>query len=142
MKIVEIELKNTDRKIGKCQRGAAIVEFALVLPLLLLFLAGVIEFGRAFYTWSLMSEAIREGARAGIVELDNATAINVATQTTNQFLQNVNLTGGIVNASVVQISGINMLDVQASFLFQPFGLSGVIPTFTLQAKSFVRQEGQ
>ncbi len=49
------------------QRGAAAVEFALVLPLLLLIMFGIVEFGVAFYDKAMITNASREGARAGVV---------------------------------------------------------------------------
>jgi hypothetical protein len=45
-------------------RGAAAVEFALLLPLLLLLVFGIIDFGRMLNAEILISEAAREGARA------------------------------------------------------------------------------
>jgi hypothetical protein len=44
--------------------GAAAVEFALVLPLLLLILFGIIDFGRMLNAQITINEAAREGARA------------------------------------------------------------------------------
>lgn len=49
------------------QRGVAAVEFALVLPLLLLILFGIIDFGLMLYDKAMITNAAREGARAGIV---------------------------------------------------------------------------
>lgn len=45
------------------ERAAAAVEMALVLPLLLLMLGGIVDFGRFFYTQNLVVNAAREGAR-------------------------------------------------------------------------------
>ena len=49
------------------QRGIAVVEFALILPLLLLLLLGCIDISLALLDKSLITNASREGARAGIV---------------------------------------------------------------------------
>jgi len=49
------------------QRGAALTEFAIVLPLLLLLVFGIIEFGVLLYDKAMITNASREGARAGIV---------------------------------------------------------------------------
>ncbi len=49
------------------QRGTATVEFGLLLPVLLLIVSGIIEFGMALYDKAVITNASREGARAGIV---------------------------------------------------------------------------
>jgi len=49
------------------QKGAALVEFAIVLPLLLVLVFGMIEFSIMFYDKAVITNASREGARAGIV---------------------------------------------------------------------------
>lgn len=43
------------------------VEVALTLPLLLLVSVGIFEFGRAFQTWQVLTNAAREGARLAVV---------------------------------------------------------------------------
>ena len=53
-------------------RGAAIIETALTLPLILLVSVGIFEFGRVFETWQVMVNAAREGARVAV--LPNPTA--------------------------------------------------------------------
>ena len=53
--------------IIKDQKGAAIVEFAIVLSLLVLLLIGAIEFGILYYNKQVITNASREGARAGII---------------------------------------------------------------------------
>ena len=47
----------------KSERGAAIVEFALVVPILLALVMGIAEFGRAFFIHATMAGAAREGVR-------------------------------------------------------------------------------
>jgi Flp pilus assembly protein TadG len=54
-------------------RGAAAVEFALLLPLLLLLLFGIIDFGRALNAQITLTQAAREGAR--LTALGNTTAV-------------------------------------------------------------------
>ncbi|MDN5795024.1 MAG: pilus assembly protein [Intrasporangium sp.] len=49
------------------ERGAAAVEFALLLPLMFLVIAGIVDFGRAFFTQIELTNAAREGARAAVV---------------------------------------------------------------------------
>jgi Flp pilus assembly protein TadG len=47
------------------ERGAALVEFALVAPLLLVVLAGIVDFGFLFQRYEVLTNAAREGARLG-----------------------------------------------------------------------------
>lgn len=56
------------------ERGAAVVEFALILPILVLFVFGIIEFGRAYSARIQLTAAVREGARAGALGLDAVAA--------------------------------------------------------------------
>ena len=51
------------RRTRNDQRGADLVELALMLPLLLLVLLGVADFGRAMHTYITITNAAREGAR-------------------------------------------------------------------------------
>jgi Flp pilus assembly pilin Flp len=53
------------------QEGAAAVEFALLLPLLVLLLFGMIEFGLAFNTRIQATNAAREAARRAVVGIDD-----------------------------------------------------------------------
>ena len=53
------------------QEGAAAVEFALLLPLLVLLLFGMIEFGLAFNSRIQATNAAREAARRAVVGIDN-----------------------------------------------------------------------
>ena len=49
------------------QKGVAMVEFAIVLPILIVLLFGIIEFGFYIYNQQMLTNAAREGARVGIV---------------------------------------------------------------------------
>ncbi len=60
------------------ERGAAAVEFALVLPLLVLLGAGIADFGRAYYLQTTISGAAREGVRAMALKNDASAARTAA----------------------------------------------------------------
>lgn len=49
------------------EKGGSLLEFALIAPLLFVFLFGIIEFGILIYDKAMITNASREGARAGIV---------------------------------------------------------------------------
>ncbi len=55
------------------ERGAAAVEFALILPVLLFLFAGIAELGRVFYLQATLAGAAREGVRVMALQ-DNAPA--------------------------------------------------------------------
>jgi Flp pilus assembly protein TadG len=50
----------------RCQKGVAAIEFAIVLPLLMMIVFGIIEFGLLMYDKQVITNASREGARIGI----------------------------------------------------------------------------
>jgi len=54
------------------ERGQALVEYALVLPILLLLLLGIMEFGILVFNYNTIANAAREGARYGIVHWRDA----------------------------------------------------------------------
>lgn len=61
------------------QRGAALIETAITLPLVLFVSIAIFEFGRAYQTWQVLTNAAREGARiaiiAGTTDNDVKTAV-------------------------------------------------------------------
>jgi len=56
------------RSGGDHERGQALVEFAMVMPIMLLLLFALVDFGRAFYSWLLITNAAREGARVAATQ--------------------------------------------------------------------------
>lgn len=67
------------RRLTRERRGAALVEFALLISLLLVLLFGIIDFGRALFTANNLTAAAREGARYAAV-LNNPAANVTAIQ--------------------------------------------------------------
>ncbi len=55
------------RSLHRCEAGVALVEFALVLPLLLVILFGMLDFGKAFNYWIDQTHLANEGARWAVV---------------------------------------------------------------------------
>jgi len=58
----------------RSERGASAVEFAFIVPLLLLLALGIAEFGRAFQVQGTLSAAAREGVRTMALQNDQAAA--------------------------------------------------------------------
>jgi Flp pilus assembly protein TadG len=49
------------------ERGAALIETAFTVPLIIAVCVGIFEFGRAFQTWQVLTNAAREGARVAVL---------------------------------------------------------------------------
>ena len=78
------------------QRGAALIETAITIPLVLLVSVAIFEFGRAYQTWQVLTNAAREGARVAVLE--SYTDAQVTT-----IVQNY-LTGGrLTNTPNIQV---------------------------------------
>jgi Flp pilus assembly protein TadG len=52
----------------RSERGAALVEAAMIMPMILLISVGIFEFGRAYQTSQVLTNAAREGARLAVLE--------------------------------------------------------------------------
>jgi len=62
-----MNIKNFFHYVRKNNYGATVVEFAVILPLLILIVFGIIEFSLIFYNKAIITNSAREGARAGVV---------------------------------------------------------------------------
>lgn len=71
----------TARKAAKADDGGAAVEFALILPILILMLAGIADLGRMVYVRSVLESAARAGAHASFADPSDSTAIETAVST-------------------------------------------------------------
>ena len=69
MHIINTDPKMKTKRIITDQKGGALIELAIVLPLLVLLLIGAVEFGILYYNKQVITNASREGARAGIIDI-------------------------------------------------------------------------
>ena len=81
--------------LARGERGAAIVEMALVLPLLLALLLGVLVYGHYFMLAHSVQQAANDGARASIVGLDAADRSAVASRAVGRSLQAIDGTHSV-----------------------------------------------
>ena len=88
------------RLISVRHRGQALVETALVLPLLLLLAFGVVGVGRVTRAQMGVSAAAREAARAGALASDPGTALNQAQTTGQSVATGYQLTNGSFQLTV------------------------------------------
>jgi Flp pilus assembly protein TadG len=108
----------------KSTEGNAAVEFGLVLPLLLIILLGIVDWGQVHFTRMTMTNAAREGARVGVTQSSVALAEDRAEEAARLYLEN----SGVPNVTInVEMVDNRILEVR---VFQnPFDpLIGFVPT--------------
>ncbi len=88
---------------GPRRRGAAMVEFAIVLPLLMMFLFGIIEFGNLFKIRLSAQEAAREGCRLAVLQSTAKPYSNSAGPVMQRIEAIMNAAGVDFNSSMVTI---------------------------------------
>src|SRR3982751_3751709 len=118
-------MKRVRQLLKRNRKGAAAVEFALVVPLVLLLLWGIVDIGRAFYTLNNLASAVREGARTAAVM---ATAPDLAanktiikTTVTTDFTP---IGAALAPESLFVTVANRQVTVQASYPFAPLVLVG------------------
>ena len=80
------------RTLAKHNRGQSLIEFALVIPILLLLMVGIMEFSRAWMTQNILTSAAREGARVAAVGGNGVDAANLVLNSANITTANVTVT--------------------------------------------------
>jgi Flp pilus assembly protein TadG len=90
-------LEKLCRLCRKNRRGAAAVEFAIVAPLFVTMVFGMVEFGRMIMVQQVLTNASREGARMAVLDGATTSSVQSAVQT---YLQNA----GVPNAPPAEVS--------------------------------------
>jgi Flp pilus assembly protein TadG len=91
----------------KNERGAMAVEFALITPILLLLVVGIIEFGILLVNQAMITNASREAARAGIVASNprpSGTGTGSITSIVSAYLTNAGLNAGSATVTVQNLT--------------------------------------
>lgn len=125
------------------ERGAAAVEFALVMPLLFLLLFGIFQFGRMYNTKVALTGAVREGARVMAIRNDptcNASPVGARYITAQSAALNPAVGCGEVNISPSScVPGANVtVWVERSFTVN---IPGYIRTFPVRGTAVMRCGG-
>lgn len=128
----------------RSESGASAVEFALLLPVLMMILFGITEFGLALYRQTILTNASREGARLGIVQSIPAITNGQIDAAINNYLIAAGIPPGNVTRTIVA-GGITGTPVQIT-LTLPYtfsvlpGLASITPTINLVARTEMRHE--
>ena len=80
----------------KSQKGQAAVEFALVLPILILLICGVIDFGRMLYTANSLTTVCEQGARYASIDYTTKTDTKISDYVINNASQGIDKTQIVV----------------------------------------------
>jgi len=121
-------------------RGAAVVELAVVLPLLLTIVFGIIEFGWIFMVRETLTNASREGCRVAVLQGSTDQNINDQVATSIAGAGLTGYTVGITHST----PGNPTETVKVSIPYSKVSLVGSYfgPTnFNLSATTFMRKEG-
>ncbi len=124
------------RSCWRSERGVAAIEFALVMPFVLLVLSGIIQFGFVLFLQSHVTDVARETARrVAIGEFEQAEAV--------QFAQDSLLDWGVTYTVAVTFPNPDDVDVQISLPMSQAALIDILGLFqsgTLTATVTAREE--
>lgn len=127
----------------------AMLEFVFILPVLLLVLFSIVEFGLLFGRWQTLTNAAREGARTAVVFRKNCVVADVETEVrtiVKNYASSLNI---VLNDSDITVAGVcgtsgsqSSVQVDWPFVFRVVpGFSGLSPTIDLVGSSVMRNEG-
>jgi Flp pilus assembly protein TadG len=124
------------------KNGQSLIEFALLLPILLLVFFGITEFGRATMVKNILVTASREGARLAAVSTDSSSV----KARVEEVLQSAGIDPDSANITIIYQFDENNVEVTVSTNFKVLaeGIfeSIIIPDpFTLTGKTVMRYEG-
>jgi Flp pilus assembly protein TadG len=140
-----MELKTSRRSIGM-----AMVEFVIILPILLMLVFAIVEFGVLFGRWQTLSNAAREGARTAIVFRTNCVAGTVEAEVRQRVKDYAAPLGIVLTDGDIGVSGVcgssttsSTVTVTLPYTFKvlPGFASSVSPTIDLVGNSVMRNEG-
>ena len=131
------------QKPDRRRSGQSLVEFALVLPVLMMILMGIIEFGRIWMSQNAVTNAAREGVRLGVLATADDSSV---TSTANTYLSSAGLntdeatiTTANVGASGAPGSEVSVT-VEYDFRVIVGDILGLDRTLTLSSTSVMRHE--
>jgi len=113
----------SNRRNNKSRQGQTVVEVALLLPLFMTLLLGIMDFGRLYWTQSVVRGAAYEGVRVAI--LSEATN----TQVESTILSELSI-GGVTDSPSVSVGNRQPqqpVDVTVSVPFSFFAIDSLIP---------------
>jgi Flp pilus assembly protein TadG len=136
---MKMKMKKNNKVILTNEKGQSIVEFALVVPVLLLIVMGVIEFGNLLMNVNVLTGAAREGVRVAAVTNPD---VDQVTSTVSNYLTSANIHGATITTAGPNANNEVVVTVQMTYTVITMGLIPGIPTsFNLIRSASMRWEG-
>jgi Flp pilus assembly protein TadG len=133
-------------RVERNEKGSAVVEFALALPLLMMIIFGAVEFGLGLHRQQVITDAAREGARFGIIMSTPRPSASEIAGIVNNYLSTA---GWDPNQATVTVTGAggasgNDLTVRVEYPSSFAMLSALVPgipaTITLRSVTVMKLE--
>ena len=140
-----LKLIRARRKNG--EKGQALVEFTLLIPIFLLLLFAIVDFGMGFHAWITVTNSAREGARLGAVMATEQQIVDRVYQTSDLTNEATNMTVSVAGEQgapgqsvVVQVDYDYDLITPLAGLIQFFSGNVIGPTLTFSSTAEMRLE--
>ena len=126
------------KNLYRSQKGQSLVEFVLVLPIFIILLFGIMEFGRIWETMNVLTSAAREGARVAAVTNPDAGA---ATSAAQNLLTSANIRDVTINVTGPNSSDQVVVTVSCNYVPLTGGIVPGIGSLSLSRSTSMRWEG-
>jgi Flp pilus assembly protein TadG len=138
------------------EKGAALLETAITIPIIMLITVGIFEFGRAYQTWQVLTNAAREGARVAVIAGSTDDQVR---EVVNNYMTNIGRVSNGANATITIVrneavagwsAGGSRVTISYPFTFMvDFNAVARLVTsgsqagqpFTMQSVALMRNEG-
>lgn len=119
--------RKTSKIIRRGEQGQALVELALILPLMFLLLFGIIEFGRAFFQKNMTINAARDAVRFAVVQSPWNNSTNTAIQ--DRAINSITMQSARTNATVVTSPPTSFTNISTVTVTVTTKFNTVLPNF-------------
>ncbi|MCH7600890.1 MAG: pilus assembly protein [Myxococcales bacterium] len=143
-----VKLIDKSARKRRSKVGTTIVEATIVFPLMLMLIFGILEFGISFTRWNSLTNAVREGARVGVVfrtPCDIGTIRTLVETTVADFADSSGIDPASITTDVTGACGGtgSQLTVTSTVPYTYVavaGLAGFAPSTNLSARTVMRNE--
>jgi Flp pilus assembly protein TadG len=144
-------------KTDSRERGSAMVETAIAIPILLVLMVGIFEVGRAYETWQVLTNAAREGARMSVTpgsSQSNTTALIRQYMANGQLTKSATAAVDVNTGASIDVNGtpVSASAVTVDYPFEFIMLQPVVRLvapgatvggpITMRATAIMRNEAQ